>query len=69
MQRKPCGKHVQLASNDAARITQCPCGAVYLTLVANGITVKLNEEGLRNATRAMMTALDQVDERAQAAIN
>lgn len=69
MQRKPCGKHVQLASNDAVRISQCPCGSVYLTLIANGVTVKLSEEGLKNATRGLMTALDKVEEAAQTAIN
>lgn len=67
MQRKPCGRHVTLASNDAAKVTQCPCGTVHLHLAASGVSLRLNEEQLKNVTRAMMTALDKVEEGAEAA--
>ncbi len=69
MERKPCGRHSQLASNDAAKITQCPCGTVHLHLSASGVSLRLSEEALKNVTRAMMTALDKVEEAEQAAIN
>lgn len=64
-----CGKHTELASNEAVRITQCPCGTVHVTLAANGITLRLAEGALKNVTRGLMTALDKVEERQQAAIN
>ncbi len=68
-QRKGCGKHVELAANESARITQCPCGTVHLTLAQNGITIRLSGDALRNVTRGLMTALDKVDEAAVAAVN
>ena len=61
-QRKTCGKHVELASNDAVKITQCGCGVVHLTLLANGVTVRLGGDALKNVTRGLMTALDKVED-------
>ncbi len=61
-ERKPCGKHTELAANESARITRCGCGAVHLTLLTNGITVRLRDESLRNLTHALMSALDRVEE-------
>lgn len=68
-QRKACGKHIELAANESARVTQCPCGAVHLTLLANGLTVRLNGDALKNVTRSLMTALDKVEEEAVATVN
>ena len=68
-QRNGCGKHIELASNESVRVTQCPCGTVHMTLLANGVTVRLPETALKTLTRGLMTALDKVEERAQAAIN
>ncbi|NUP11257.1 MAG: hypothetical protein HOW73_34865 [Polyangiaceae bacterium] len=68
-QQKSCGKHTELASNESVRVTQCPCGTVHLTFAANGVTLRLPETALKNVTRAVMTALDKVEERQQAAIN
>jgi hypothetical protein len=68
-ERKPCGKHTELATNESVRVTQCPCGTVHLTLLANGVTVRLPESAVKNLTRAMMLALDKVEERQQAAVN
>lgn len=68
-QRNKCGKHVELASNDALRVTQCPCGTVHVTFFANGITMRVPESALKSVTRGLMTALDKVEERQQAAVN
>lgn len=68
-QRNGCGKHTELANNESVRMTQCPCGTVHVTFMANGVTLRLPESALKNVTRAMMTALDKVEERQQAAIN
>ncbi len=66
---RPCGKHVELASNPSVRITQCPCGTVYLTIIASGVTVRINEDTLRAATAALITATDKVDEAVCPTIN
>jgi len=68
-QRNRCGKHTELATNDAVRVTQCPCGAVHVTLLANGVTVRVPEAGLKALTRGLMTALDKVEEAEQASVN
>jgi hypothetical protein len=68
-ERKPCGKHAVLGSNSAVRVSQCPCGAVHVTLIANGVTVRVNEETLRGITHGLMSALDQVEEREGVRVN
>ena len=66
---RPCGRHVELASNESTRITQCPCGTLYVTLVGPGVTVRMNEEILRGATAAFISATDKVDEAEHPTIN
>lgn len=68
-QRKACGKHNELASNDSVKITQCGCGSVHLTLLANGITVRLAGDALKNVTRGLMTALDKVEDAESVCVN
>ena len=67
--RKPCGKHTQLGSNDAVKISQCGCGMAHVTVVANGVTFRVTEEGLRGITHGLMSALDKVDEREGVRVN
>ena len=67
--QRPCGKHVELASNGSVRVTQCPCGAVYMNVIPSGVTMRLTEETLRAATAALITATDKVDEAARPTIN
>jgi len=64
-----CGKHTELSANDHVRVTQCACGAVHLTLLKNGVTLRLTEESLRQTTRGLLVAVDRVDESEQARIN
>ena len=69
MAEKGCGKHTELVSNEHVRITQCTCGVVHLTHHKNGVTVRMNEESLRQATRGMLLAVDQLDEVHRVRIN
>ena len=67
--RKPCGKHTELVINAAVRISQCPCGTVYVTFQSNGVTLRLAEDQLRAVTSAFLKASDIVEENTQPAIN
>lgn len=67
--RKPCGKHTELVVNPNVRISQCPCGTVFVTFNANGVTVRLSEEAFRATTTAFLKASDLVEENTQPAIN
>lgn len=69
MADKSCGKHTEIVSNEHVRITQCTCGVVHLTYVKNGVTIRMNEEALRQATRGMLLAVDHVDEVQRVRIN
>jgi hypothetical protein len=68
-EKRPCGKHLELASNASARITQCPCGTVHVTLHASGVTLRMNEETLKATTAALHLATDKVTEGARPTIN
>lgn len=67
--KRPCGKHQELASNPSVRVTQCPCGAVYLSIIPSGVTVRLSEETLRGATAALIASIDKIDEAERPTIN
>lgn len=60
--RKPCGRHSELVVNDAVRVTRCGCGMVHVHFLATGVSMRMNEDTMRLATAAMMTATDKVDE-------
>ncbi|MFO0550383.1 MAG: hypothetical protein U0271_18455 [Polyangiaceae bacterium] len=60
--KRPCGKHTELASNDAAKITRCPCGTVHVTLHSNGVTFRLSDQQMKSMTRALMLSLDKLEE-------
>ena len=68
-EKRPCGKHVDLASNGSVKITQCPCGTVHLTMHASGVTVRMNEETFKATTSAFLAANDKVTESARAVVN
>jgi hypothetical protein len=60
--RKPCGPHVELASNAAARITRCACGTIHVHLHAQGISMRLpGDEALRHIANALSAASRVVD--------
>jgi hypothetical protein len=68
-QRPACGPHSELVSNEAVRITRCPCGTVYLAFAANGVTVRLKDDALAPLTRATMQALDKVESIERVVVN
>jgi hypothetical protein len=59
---KNCGQHTEIASNNAVRVTRCSCGTVHLTLLANGVTVRMSAEAFRNAAAGLQIAIDRIDE-------
>jgi hypothetical protein len=69
MADKACGKHVELASDEHVRITQCPCGTVHLTMIRNGVTLRMNEEAARSLTRGMLRAVDRLDDETAVRVN
>ena len=58
---KKCGPHVELTSNDAARVTRCTCGAVHVTLHTNGLSFVLPPDKLRHVANALSGAMRLVD--------
>lgn len=48
--------------NEAVRVTQCPCGTVHVTLMQNGLTVRLTEQSMKSVTRGLMLSLDKIEE-------
>jgi hypothetical protein len=68
-EKRPCGKHLELASNASVKITQCSCGTVHLTMNASGVTVRINEETLKALTAGLIAATDKVTDTARPTIN
>ena len=58
-----CGEHVTLASNDAVRITRCPCGTVHLTVLDSGVTVQIDDDTLRGMWAGTESAVEALDAR------
>lgn len=58
---KKCGPHVELTSNEAARVTRCTCGTVHVTLHTNGVTFVLPADKLRHVANALSGAMRLVD--------
>jgi hypothetical protein len=59
---KKCGSHSELASNEAVRITRCPCGTVHVTLLGPGVTVQMAAEAFRNVASGLKAASERLDE-------
>lgn len=58
---KPCGEHTELASNSAVRVTRCTCGVVHMTMLQNGVTVRMSADALRNTWAGVKAAIDRMD--------
>ena len=67
--RNACGPHQELASNEAVRVTRCPCGTVHLAIAGNGVTLRLKDDALPTLTRGLMQALDKVEAIERVVIN
>jgi hypothetical protein len=58
---KKCGPHVELVSNQAARVTRCGCGTIHLQMHGNGVTLRLPAEGFRHVANALSAAVRLID--------
>jgi hypothetical protein len=56
-----CGPHTTIASNEAARLTQCTCGAYHLHLARRGLSLQLGLDELRKVSEALGLAVRVAD--------
>jgi len=61
MPASSCGPHTELVSNNTVRVTRCSCGTMHVTLIASGVTVRMNAETFRNVAAGLKLAVDRVD--------
>jgi hypothetical protein len=63
--KRPCGPHVELASNATTRITRCGCGTIHVHLNAHGISLRLPDgDALRHVANAFSAASNVLDHEA-----
>ena len=60
-QAKKCGPHVELVSNQHARVTRCGCGTLHVQLNGNGVTLRLPPDGFRHVANALSAAVRLID--------
>ena len=53
MSKSACGPQTELMSNNAVRVTRCTCGTVHVTLVASGVTVRMQADAFRNVVAGL----------------
>jgi hypothetical protein len=56
-----CGPHTELVSSNTVRVTRCNCGTVHVTMIASGVTVRMNAETFRNVASALKLAVERID--------
>lgn len=61
MSGKKCGPHVELSSNDAARVTRCTCGTIHVHFNANGLTVRFAPDQFRHIANSIGAAQRLID--------
>ena len=61
MSSKRCGQHIELSSNDQARITRCTCGTIHVHLHAQGLTLRMAPEHFRHVSNAVTAAQRLID--------
>jgi hypothetical protein len=62
MAKNACGQQTEIATNNIVRVTRCTCGILHVTLLANGVTVRMTAEQLRGASAGFAAALERIDE-------
>jgi hypothetical protein len=62
MAKNACGPQTEIAANNVVRVTRCTCGILHVTLLANGVTVRMTAEQLRASSIGFATALEKIDE-------
>ena len=61
MSKNACGQHTELLSNNAVRVTRCTCGTVHVTLIASGVTVRMQADAFRNIVAGLRVAADKLE--------
>jgi hypothetical protein len=56
-----CGAHTELFTGPGVRVTRCGCGTVHLTLLAQGVTVRMTSEQFRNVSSGLRAAAERLD--------
>ena len=56
-----CGPHTELVSNNSVRVTRCSCGTVHVTMIASGVTVRMNAETFRTVASGLKVAVDRIE--------
>src|SRR5262249_4416791 len=59
--KSSCGPHTDLSSTDSTRVTRCACGVVHITLLASGVTVRLNSDTFRSVVSSLTAATERLD--------
>jgi len=65
MSKSACGPQTELMSNNAVRVTRCTCGTVHVTLVASGVTVRMQADTFRNVVAGLHGAVDKLESTAE----
>jgi hypothetical protein len=65
MSKSACGPHTELVSNNAVRVTRCPCGTVHVTFVASGVTLRMQGDTFRQAVAGLRGAADRLETTAE----
>ncbi len=60
--KNSCGPHTELTSNATLRVSRCACGTVHVTLLTNGVTVRMSADSFRNAVAGFKAAGDKLDD-------
>jgi hypothetical protein len=45
-------------------VTRCTCGTLHVTLHANGVTLRMSADALRNASAGLKAAIENIDDAA-----
>ena len=61
MSSKRCGQHVELSSNDQARITRCTCGTIHIHVHAQGLTLRMSPDQFRHVANAFTAGQRLID--------
>lgn len=61
MSKPACGQQTELLSNDAVRVTRCTCGTVHVTLLASGVTVRMQADNFRNVAAGLRAAAEKME--------
>jgi hypothetical protein len=61
MSKSACGQHTEILSNNAVRVTRCTCGTMHVTLVASGVTVRMQPDAFRQIAAGLRNAAEKLE--------